>query len=152
MWTKRHLLKLLWGLAAWSALSAVPTRPRASPVLFPEAASEIEKGICLLFKNDESFRKVGHNYLMKNPKDANLNFLRMKLLSDAEKYLVDFSMNCLESNMRLTGFLQRKIRNDFETHNTICIDGWIMSETEIHLAAYLSLVNKTDFIGVFYKK
>src|SRR6266704_846788 len=60
---------------------------------------------------------------------------------DGERTLVRSIMNGHAGNQSVDDFIDQKIKQDFQTGNTVTVDGWILSVTEAHQCA-LSAIAK----------
>lgn len=71
---------------------------------------------------------IGNAYLRKVPGQANKQALARSLLTDAPS-----------DSTAIPGFMEQQVGRDFETGDTVMVDGWILSETEARQCALYSL-------------
>lgn len=78
----------------------------------------------------QTINAIGNKYRLQVPDEKNERTL-VKLLSS----------EISSDTMQLEKSLEEKIKKDFESGNTIMIDGWILSVTEARQCALFSTVN-----------
>jgi len=90
------------------------------------------------FRHLGSFNKLGRRYL-----DAAGGYITIDELTDRLNWRIyrdiEFSKYDNSSTSQKSKYISEIIRMDFETGNTIDVDGWILSETEVNICAILYL-------------
>lgn len=97
-----------------------------SSVEYPDALAlpgEISK-----IRNSEQVEAIGNAYLENAPGQTNKRALVRSL-----------SNNAPSDSTAIPGFMQQQITQDFETDNTVLVEGWILSETEAQQCALFAL-------------
>jgi hypothetical protein len=82
-----------------------------------------DPGSLLFILDGPAVVMLGEQYRILFPGEDSERFLARKLSADAPD-------------------LQNIIINDFETENTVLVDGWILSKTEARQCALFSIINK----------
>ncbi len=73
--------------------------------------------------------EIGFNYRKQIPEE------------DSEQSLVKFLLDDTQDEVSAITALKKRITSDFETENTIQLDGWILSVTEARQCALFSINN-----------
>ena len=81
-----------------------------------------------------TIRDVGKAYLQKTPVEHDNDKL-VRLLAD------DSSIANSANEKSIHAYLDKKIKQDFETNNTILVKGWVLAVTEARQCALFSMVN-----------
>jgi hypothetical protein len=74
----------------------------------------------------ETITKIGDNYRLQVPDEK------------SERTLVKLLSEDISSDAAIGKSMEQKIKKDFETGNTVMIDGWILSVTEARQCALFS--------------
>lgn len=82
----------------------------------------------------ETLRAIGKSYRDKLPLN-NREQLESKIMKEANGK----SISKNSDNSIITTFLDKKIKQDFESGRTVVINGWVLSETEAQQCALFSL-------------
>jgi hypothetical protein len=77
----------------------------------------------------ETITKIGDNYRLQVPDEK------------SERTLVKLLSENISSEGTVGKSLEQKIKKDFETGNTVMVDGWILSVTEARQCALFSTAN-----------
>lgn len=84
-----------------------------------------------LWSRKGSARKVGEQYLAQAPEDADPDRLAAALF--------DGDPGDVSSLEQLRGHIDRRRARDFETGDTVIVDGWVLARTEARLCALSAL-------------
>jgi hypothetical protein len=99
-------------------------------------AGELEKRLVRLFKNQESAKNIGLEYLKIVPEESS----REKLLSMLSSTLERFPNFYEENNPRiLLKWLRTCRQEDFKENRIIIVKKWLLSVTELRLCALVAL-------------
>jgi len=85
--------------------------------------------------DNKSIKSIGKIYGMKYPRDYSLGTLEKQLKENSGGGL----LSSKTPEKYLYAVLNKKIQNDFETGNTMVLNGWILSVTEARQCALFSL-------------
>lgn len=96
------------------------------PVTYPETLKEL--GDISNIWDVKQIKLIGKAYLSKNPSYSDQRSLVTSLLTNAP-----FDSSAIPE------FLVRKIKEDYETGNTVMVNGWLLSETEAQKYALISM-------------
>lgn len=91
-----------------------------------------------LIMSSNSINKIGKKYNQIALYEADKKILLSKLLP--EKYIE--KNNSSSDIFRIQNSLKHKIKKDYKKNDTIIIDGWILSKTEVRQCALFALINK----------
>lgn len=92
----------------------------SNPLIYPQLLSQIW--------HEDTIKLIGSNYLRQVPKENNKQMLKNLILE-----------NISSSNSNLEKVIESQIKEDFETENSVMVDGWVLSMTEIRQCALYSL-------------
>jgi hypothetical protein len=84
--------------------------------------------------DETTIRNTGTGYIQKTPAENDEDTLT-KLLSG------DSNIRKSSDEAAIHQYLDEKVRRDFETGNTVLVNGWILSVTEARQCALYSLVH-----------
>lgn len=92
------------------------------------------------------FKSVDYNPLLAQPQLLSLIWDNETMKYVGNQYRLQFSSEkSTKSLVRMlegaVSHLEESIKNDFETGNTVIVDGWILSRTEARQCALLSTIN-----------
>jgi hypothetical protein len=79
-----------------------------------------------LIWDTETITKIGDNYRLQVPDEK------------SERTLVKLLSEDISPDGEVSKLLEQKIKKDFETGNTVMVDGWILSVTEARQCALFS--------------
>jgi hypothetical protein len=85
-----------------------------------------------LIWDEKTILNIGNKYRSRVPKE------------NTEQSLTEILKRELSKNNNVIENLKLKIKNDFQSHNTIMIDGWILSLTETRQCALFSIINSKN--------
>jgi hypothetical protein len=128
--TRRDLMRYL-------ICVSVPLAFPVSAFAWPSSDSIPPLGARLkrFFSNKESARVIGKRYLTMRPEESSLNRLTALICRTPESY--DQLAKTDTNTLRI--LLAEQQRDDFTNGRVMLVDGWILSETEVHLCAIASL-------------
>jgi hypothetical protein len=86
-----------------------------------------------MFRNIESARTVGNEYLRANPNDADRVLLEGVLSVSSARH-----RHCVDQP-ELRAAVVSRVRSDYEFGRVVNVDGWILSQTEARLCALVTL-------------
>jgi hypothetical protein len=93
-----------------------------------------------LFCDQPRARAVGRAHLKSGPGDTGIADVVRRVVRDADQHA-----HLMRAGDRvLRRFLQARRRCDFESGNTVCINGWVLSETEANLCAVVALLAESQ--------
>jgi hypothetical protein len=95
------------------------------------------KKISRIFTNKASARSIGRSYLIRKPMENNPNLLLNMIFNDKDGYNI-FLYGSVES---IGKYVRTRQNYDFHKGNTVNIEGWILSETEVRLCALLCTIS-----------
>ena len=84
--------------------------------------------------DEKGISDAGKAYIKKTPLENDKNKL-IQLLSDDSEILKSSDQKAIYQ------YLDEKVKQDFETGNTILVNGWVLSITEARQCALYSLIN-----------
>ncbi len=96
------------------------------PVKYPDSLSNPAQLRNIL--NSKTLHKVGNDYLEKAPNEASKRTLVEHLTTDASS-----------DTTLVPQLMEQQIKRDFNTGNTVMINGWLLSITEARQCALLAL-------------
>lgn len=96
------------------------------PVTYPDTLTEL--GDISNIWDMKQVKLIGKVYLSNNPSYKDQQSLVASLLTGAPS-----------DTTAIPEFLVRKIRQDYETGNTVMVNGWLLSETEAQKYALISM-------------
>ena len=115
-----------------SALLAMPVGVRAA--WHQGAGDPVAGSLVRLLRCRESAVVIGRSYLCVMHCEVNESELVERICCGS-----GFTPQVLRSRERGRSWLQKRVRSDFETGNTVRVNGWILAETEANLCALASL-------------
>ncbi len=83
--------------------------------------------------DEKTMKDAGKAYIKKAPTENNKNKL-IQLLSDNSSIAESSDQYAIHL------YLDKKVKHDFETGNTVLVKGWVLSETEARQCALYSLI------------
>ena len=98
---------------------------------------KVAKRLTCIFANQLSARVVGKAYLDKNQEEDSLSFLISKLVLETRTVELAYLTSGPRAYQEL---IMRAIKRDFDTDNSVRINGWILSRTEARLCALATYV------------
>ena len=129
--TRRRFLQFSFFLGAM-----VPTRTRDLVVAmdFDRMTDPLSTKLADFFYDKESAKAVGLEYLRTVPMEGNTGKLTQLICSSHHEELAR------AGRTKLKGILLRQQREDFKAGRIVCVQGWILSETEARLCALTALM------------
>ena len=118
---------ILIGVAGVAAIS-VPAYYFLRDFQYDKSLSEPQS--LSLICDSQTISAIGKQYRLQTPAEKSERQLVKRLLEDVS-----------DEKDRVTEHLEERIIKDFETGNTIIIDGWILSMTEARQCALYSINN-----------
>jgi hypothetical protein len=91
-------------------------------------------GICDL----NTIRKIGMNYQLQTPVESSLDKLADLLSEDSAGNKISSSSD----DLFIQNQISQKIKHDFETDNTVIVNGWVITVTEARQCALLYAMNR----------
>jgi hypothetical protein len=90
-----------------------------------------------LLCDNRTIRMLGRAYLKLKPDESYCGKLLNDLVPNAanEAVVQGMDMSVVESQ------IEKKIKQDFETSNTVVLKGWVLSITEARQCAFFSIIN-----------
>jgi hypothetical protein len=90
-----------------------------------------------LLCDNRTIRMLGRAYLSLKPDESCCGELSNDFLGDTSSATVlqDMDMSVVESK------IEKRIKQDFETSNTVVLKGWVLSITEARQCAFFSILN-----------
>ena len=90
-----------------------------------------------LLCDSRTIRMLGRAYLVLKPEESRCRELSNDVLGDTTNEVVvqDVDLSLVESK------IEKKIKLDFETSNTVILKGWVLSVTEARQCAFFSILN-----------
>lgn len=130
--SRRRFLVLASSVGAAALLG-----PRALGALEASFTERLEERLSGLFRETESVRFVGLEYLRAAPEENSVDALIGSLAAGVEG-----GRRTLEttSGDGMRALLARRMRDDFGAGETVELRGWILSRTEVRLAAIAALI------------
>ena len=123
---RRSFLQISAVSAVAISLPMVHCKPKTNDLLeFPGTLSSI----C----DEKTIRDIGQAYLQKFPGE-NKSFRLQKLLLEGQE-----SKGNADNADAIAAMLEKKIKDDFRTSQTIILKGWVLSLTEARQCALFSL-------------
>ena len=123
---RRTFLQISAVSAAAISLPMVHCKPKTNDLLeFPGTLSS--------FCDEKTIRDIGQAYLQKFPGDNKSSRLQKLLLEGQE------SKGNADDADAVAAMLEKKIKDDFRTSQTIILKGWVLSLTEARQCALFSL-------------
>ncbi len=101
----------------------------SDPLLLPDVLTR--------FCDEKTIRKIGDQYLLHAPSEAEIVRLKKLILTDESGAILQLS-----DRAGLSKWISEKISHDFAVRKTLIVDGWILSETEARQCAFYSLFNR----------
>ena len=95
------------------------------PVEYPGSLSH--PGLITNIRDSQQIETIGTAYLKKALKEDKRTLVRL-LLAEAP-----------DDTTAIPGFLEKQVARDFETGDTVMVNGWILSKTEARQCALYSL-------------
>lgn len=129
--TRRKLLQ--WG-AAICCLALVP-RSWGRVVAKNDIEQKIARRVAGLFEHPDSAREIGREYLKLVPSDSDLAVLVRKMIPDAGR--MKFLSTAGKKSLRR--YIASSSREDFRQGRMVCVNGWMLSQTELRLCAIVGL-------------
>lgn len=112
-----------------SGLTYLSITPLIIQCTFLDSKASISNPLLMKYIWDEStVEKVGIDYLQLFPSENN------------EQKLVEILLEKLDGNT----IVEHQLKEDFNNHETVQIEGWILSKTEVQQCALYSLIKKTN--------
>lgn len=107
--------------------TALPTLTGCrNPVEYPSSVSQPQS--IPQIRDSAQIDALGKAYLKKAPSEKDKRTLVRRLLTDAPS-----------DSAAIPSFLEQKISQDFETGDTVMVNGWVLSRTEARQCALFSL-------------
>ena len=100
-----------------------------SKLLAPRTTEETAEALLSTLPNRASARAIGRVFLEERSEEGSRDLLIRKILGD------DRSGSALADPGALRVYLRDRIRRDFARSETIELDGWVLSLTEVRLCA-----------------
>jgi hypothetical protein len=131
-WTRRSLL-------VGGAIVALPTigfglgRFLCSINRMPRALNPVESLTMIMYPDIASARALGKKYLEQSKSTARAALRR---IHDHKRIRSSAQSGCLTKAMLA---VEQACREDFRSKRTYCIDGWVLAQTELDLAALCTL-------------
>ena len=91
-------------------------------------------GICDL----NTIRNIGMNYRLQTPAESEADKLAELLSMDSAGNKISSSTD----DLFIQNLINQKIKNDFETDNTVIVNGWVLTVTEARQCALLYAINQ----------
>jgi hypothetical protein len=91
-------------------------------------------GICDL----NTIRNIGMNYRLQTPAESEADKLAELLSMDSAGNKISSSTD----NLFIQNLLNQKIKYDFETDNTVIVNGWVLTLTEARQCALLYVIDQ----------
>lgn len=82
----------------------------------------------------KTLKEIGTDYRQKFSGESDAEQLSNLLLTDIDHKIISINTD----DAVIHSLLEKKVKNDFETGNTVVIKGWILSKTEAQQAALFS--------------
>ncbi len=86
--------------------------------------------------DEKTIREIGAAYGKAHPEEYNINALERLLKKNAENKTVTASTPVAELN----AIMENQVKNDFNTGQTIILNGWVLSFTEARQCALYTLI------------
>jgi hypothetical protein len=91
-------------------------------------------GICDL----NTIRNIGMNYRLQTPAESEADKLAELLSMDSTGNKISSSTD----ELIIQNLINQKIKQDFETDNTVIVNGWVLTRTEARQCALLYAINQ----------
>ena len=127
-WTRRSLL-VGGGLLALPALSLVAGELWCQLNSMPQKALFQRALLASFYRTSTAARLLGNKYLAQTGAIA-LDSLRRREATDCIKRAVETGCRAM-----LVSAIEQACRDDFRLGRIYCIDGWVMAQTELDVAA-----------------
>ncbi|HCW05740.1 MAG TPA: hypothetical protein DGG95_00035 [Cytophagales bacterium] len=85
----------------------------------------IPKSLAMIWEKEE-IKSIGKKYIIKSDEDS-------------ERSLVKSIMSGHDGEQSYDKFIEQKVKQDFQSGNTITVDGWVLSVTEARQCALHSI-------------
>lgn len=121
-----------------TATVGVPFLNCTAPDLELDKKLAVPQTLSRLF-DENTIKAIGKAYGTAHPGEYSLITLEEQLKKNSEGKPVLLNIPAKD----VYAILDKNIRNDFETANTIVLNGWVLSLTEARQCAVLSLISKT---------
>lgn len=133
MTTRRHVLRMLFGLGAICLLRRADIVRMVGSSADPLLSSKLTN----LFHNRKSATLIGLEYLRRTPMEADGQHLTKLICS---RWQERYDEIAYADTGKIKKLLLRQQREDFEKGRIVNVQGWILSETEARLCALTALV------------
>jgi len=91
-----------------------------------------------LFSDKHSTKVIAKSYFKQHPEEKDIEVLFEHIFPNLSE-----SRRLPPANS-LRAYIQKRIRHDFTSNQTISLRGWILSKTEVRLSALVSIIEDSD--------
>ncbi len=133
--SRRSFLRVLLGVSALALI--YPPRALLSSYGETRPRDPLAVNLANFFRDKESARVVGLEYLRRMPMERDVGLLVERILSYSPDHRTEFAKADIEKCRKI---LLLQIQKDFEQERVVHVEDWILSQTEARLCALATLV------------